>query len=253
MLDKLISAGANLVGGLIGMENMDDERERQNNIYWQNVKREENARQTAVQTRVADARAAGIHPLYAMGASLPTFSPVSVGGVSGNPMGNAIAAAGQDISRAVNATAPADIRADAYTKTLQDLSVTNMTLKNELLSSQIRKINAAGTPPAPPIPEYPNALPPIAEDKKQDERPPLQIGGARIGTDPVTSNQEAFEKRYGDDGPVSWATQAAIAWRDLNYNMSSMSFLDILRAIDRKTAIGFSLRDLGIGYQPKKR
>lgn len=249
---NLLSAGTNLISGLIGSENQEDERTRQNVQAQNNREDQERQLTQGIQRRVADARAAGIHPLYALGASVPTYSPVSLGSVSGSPMAAGLAAAGQDLGRAFNAGAPPDVRMDAWNKTLQDMTVTNMALKNELLSSQIKKINQPGSPPGPPIPEYPNQLPPIGEADKQEDRPPLQMGGARWGTNPNTSNQEEFEKRYGDDGPISWVTQAGIAWQDLKYNLSSMSFLEMLRAIDRKTAIGFTLRDLGIGYQPKK-
>lgn len=53
--------------------------------------------QRGIQWRVKDAKAAGLHPLYALGAQLPTFTPVSSG------LGDSLAAAGQDIGRAVAA------------------------------------------------------------------------------------------------------------------------------------------------------
>lgn len=250
---NLVSAAGNIVSGLIGQEGLEDERTRQNVQAQNNREDQERQLSQGIQRRVADARAAGIHPLYALGASVPTYSPVSLGSVSGSPMAAGLSAASQDIGRAINAGSPPDVRMDAWNKTVQDLTVTNMTLKNELLSSQIKKINQAGSPPGPPIPSYPEALPPVPESKKQEDNPLLQFGGSRIGTDPSTSPMEAFEKRYGDEGPVNWAAQLGIAWKDLQYNLSSMSFLEILRAIDRKTAIGFTLRDLGIGYKPGNR
>lgn len=247
MIGNVISAGANIIGGLIGAENMEDERTRQNTVYWNNVKMQQNQAAHAIKQRVDDAREAGIHPLYALSASTPTFSPVSVGGVSGNPMGAALAAAGQDIGRAVNATMPAGERAAAWDKTVQDLNVTNMSLKNELLRAQIAKINqGGGNPPAPAViaAGESGSLPPIGSETKQDDRPVLQVGGVRWQTDPTTSNMKKFEDRYGDEGPVTWAAQMAVAMRDLQTNLSSMKFLDILRAIDQKTALGWNLPSL---------
>lgn len=56
--------------------------------------------QHGIRWKVEDAKAAGLHPLAAMGASGASFSPVMVG----DTYGPAMAQAGQDISRAVEAT-----------------------------------------------------------------------------------------------------------------------------------------------------
>lgn len=139
MLPALISAGANIVGGFLGKQSAEKNAER-------NIKLQKDFAQQGIRWKVADAKAAGIHPLAALGAQTTSFSPISVG----NPLGEGLASAGQDISRAVNATRTAPERADAYTKTVQDLNVRRMGLENELLASQIAKINQAGIPPAMP-------------------------------------------------------------------------------------------------------
>lgn len=55
--------------------------------------------QQGIQWKVADAKAAGVHPLFALGANTHSYSPVSVGSdYSG------LASAGQQIGRAVDAT-----------------------------------------------------------------------------------------------------------------------------------------------------
>lgn len=73
-----------------------------------------------VRMRVADARAAGLHPLYALGA--PTFQPasMSIGGGPGNPYENNIGAGadvggaldrmGQGVDRAIRAVSPKAVR-----------------------------------------------------------------------------------------------------------------------------------------------
>lgn len=92
----LISAGATLAGGLLG--NRSSRKAAQANI---NLQRE--FAQQGIRWKVADAKAAGIHPLYALGAATHSFSPVSVS----DPRGEALHSMGQDIGRAMHATATA--------------------------------------------------------------------------------------------------------------------------------------------------
>lgn len=62
--------------------------------------------QKGIRWKVEDARAAGLHPLAALGAQTSSFQPTFVGG----GLGEGLAAAGQDISRAMDATRTADER-----------------------------------------------------------------------------------------------------------------------------------------------
>lgn len=62
--------------------------------------------QHGIRWRVEDAKAAGLHPLYALNGQLPQFSPA----FSTDSVGPAIAAAGQNISRAVQAGSTPDER-----------------------------------------------------------------------------------------------------------------------------------------------
>lgn len=100
--------------------------------------------QHGIRWRVEDAKAAGIHPLYALGAQTHSFSPVQVG--SENPAG-AFADMGQDISRAIDATRTADERTNSR---LEALTLERAGLQNDLLRAQIAKLapNQVG-PPAP--------------------------------------------------------------------------------------------------------
>lgn len=95
----LIGAGANLLGGILGGKSRKREQQRQFNFQREMA-------QHGVQWRVEDAKRSGVHPVYALGASLPSAAPISVGG--GDDYG--IAAAGQDIGRAVAATETAEQR-----------------------------------------------------------------------------------------------------------------------------------------------
>lgn len=63
-----------------------------------NIKFQKKFAKKGIQWRVADAKKAGLHPLYALGAQVPAFSPVQ------DATGSALAAMGQDISRSRKAT-----------------------------------------------------------------------------------------------------------------------------------------------------
>jgi len=62
------------------------------------IKAQKQFAKKGIQWRVKDAKAAGLHPLYALGAQIPSFSPVM------DATGSHLAQMGQDISRARKAT-----------------------------------------------------------------------------------------------------------------------------------------------------
>lgn len=134
MLPALIAAGGNIIGGILGESSKNKDRALSKEFAQQGIR-----------WKVADAKAAGIHPLAALGAQTQTYSaPV------GSGLAEGFAGAGQDVSRAINATRTADERVGAVNKTIQDLQIQKMGLENQMLASQIAKINQAGTPPALP-------------------------------------------------------------------------------------------------------
>lgn len=184
MIGDLISAGASLLGGWLGQKSQDKNAER-------NIKLQKDFAQKGIQWKAADALKAGIHPLYAMGAQTNAFAPVSVG----DSLGPAISSAGQDIGRAVSTgmTAP-----DKASKIVQALSVERAGLENELLRSQIRQINAAGSPPGMPT--------------LGNNADPIVVGGKEVSRSPLFSDAATFQQRYGE--PAEWIMAAPIAAAD---------------------------------------
>lgn len=96
---------ASLAGGLLGAEGAEDERHLQEQMHRENVALQKEFAQHGIRWRVEDAKAAGLHPLYALGAAGASYSPSSyVGGTSPKEhIGRALSEAGQNLSRAVAA------------------------------------------------------------------------------------------------------------------------------------------------------
>ena len=137
MLGALIPAAASLIGGFMGQKSQEKQAA-------QNIALQKEFAQSGIQWKVEDAKKAGIHPLYALGANTTSFAPVSIG----SPLAEGINQAGQHIGRAVNATATPTQRSVAY------MQLERMGLENELIRAQIAseraRTNQAGMPPAVP-------------------------------------------------------------------------------------------------------
>lgn len=224
MLGELISGGASIIGGLFGKSSA----EKANKA---NIKLQKEFAQNGIQWKVADAKAAGLHPLAALGAQTTAFSPSVVGDTS---FGTGIAQAGQDVGRAINSTRTQGQKADAYTKTVQDLSIQRMGLENTLLASQIAKTNQAGSPPDMPTatqrylvdgqgegkvstPNLPSGTPLISDQPLQrvvsDPSAPFQepgaindLGFARTSTGHTPIPSGDMKQRIDDDliGTLIW-------------------------------------------------
>lgn len=86
MLGSLLGAAGSIFGGLLGASQASKDRAFQKKFA-----------QNGIQWRAADARKAGIHPLAALGASTPSYTPVGDGG-----LGSAIAQGTAALGDAVN-------------------------------------------------------------------------------------------------------------------------------------------------------
>lgn len=217
MLGNLIGAGASLLGGLFSSSATKDanraaaaaqERATQLALADKQTDRElqEKFARSGIQWRVEDAKAAGIHPLYALGANTSSYSgsPISVGTApiaADTGMASAVAASGQDIGRAINATRSQSQREDAFTSTVQGLTLQKMGLENELLASQIKRLQVNANPPMP------GGLSNAPADQ-------LRIAGVPIKKDPSTSDMQDFSDRYGDEGLAQWTIPPMIMYRD---------------------------------------
>lgn len=209
MLGDLISAGVKLFSGA-------QDRKAQEAANERNAALQREFAQNSIRWRVDDAKAAGIHPLYAIGA--PTIS-ASSSYVAESGMADALSSASQDIGRAVNATRTQPERDAAFTKSAQALSLQKSGLENELLATQIAKLRTSLNPPMPTLGD----AGPVPEKNKFEDRPKLMWGGTPIATDPKTTNMDDFSKRYGDEGLPQWLIPPLIMWEDMKANIGQPS------------------------------
>lgn len=126
---SIVSGAIGAVGSLIGGHNANKSAEAQAALQYQHQKE---FAQNGVRWKVADAKAAGIHPLAALGAQTFSYNPVMTS-PGDNGISEALGRMGQGISRAAEAKALAEERAiNAETRRKQ----------NDLVDAQIAKTQA---------------------------------------------------------------------------------------------------------------
>lgn len=242
---SVVSAISNIAGGLI---NRDASRRASNttrDMALHQMQLQKQFAKQGIRWRVEDARKAGIHPLYALGANTTSYTPQSVSFAADTSLGNSLAAAGQDIGRAINSTRTSGERADAFTKSMQAITLENagldLEIKKATLASQLARNRDNATPPTPGIPAGAPGL--IKEDLSPDARPVGLVQGTRVWTDPNTSNVDDFwQKRYGEPGEYIGA--AAVGWADLMHNFRNMSIGEMLYRLDQMSSIPWDNKPL---------
>lgn len=177
---------------------------------------------TGVRWRTEDALAAGIHPLYALGANTASYAPSSVSfgagrvePVSTGGSGHMASAMGQNLGRAIAATRTESERDRAYTQTAQTLSLEKAGLENELLKSQIAQLRGQIGPPMPgggsataALTKWPAGLEMpenwrLPQEKGPDPQPRIFLGkNNEIILDPNVTNADTTNKVFGDEGPI---------------------------------------------------
>lgn len=133
MFAELAGAAGSLIGSALNYDSAQDQ------IEWQ-----KQLAKHGIAMRVKDAQASGIHPLYALGAQVSSFSPVQAGDLS-----SSLGSAGQDIGRAIDAGMSAPEKVDAYTTQLRSLQLEKGRLENDMLRSQLVRMNLSPVAPAP--------------------------------------------------------------------------------------------------------
>lgn len=198
MIGSIISAGASLLGGLFGNKAQKDANEAMLADKEKDRQLQREFAQSGIQWRVQDAKAAGVHPVYALGGSGASYTPSSISLGAESALGNAFSSAGQDIGRAVNATRTSSQRVDAFTKAAQALTLEKGALENELLKSQIGRLRQTSSPALPSASQ--NWLVDGQGNSPSVETKPLE----RTASDPSRTYQEP-----GAINELGWSRTAA--------------------------------------------
>lgn len=140
--------------------------------------------QSGIQWKVADAKKAGIHPLYALGAQTTSFQPISVGSSSTDFSG--LASAGQDIGRAIDSTRGSGERATALQQSIAAAQLDGIKIDNDIKRAELASKLATNTVRGPGMP---TGVPDTAFDGQGDairlKNEGIKIESKRDVTDPT--------------------------------------------------------------------
>lgn len=139
----IIGAAMNMIGGMINNETQGDSERRALIQNQQNLNMQKEFAQQGIRWRVEDAKAAGLHPLAALGAQTTSYYPQTVD--FGQKDYSWIGRAGQDIGRAVSSELSTDERQKREADLrYMDARATNMELQNTALQNQINAQSQQG-------------------------------------------------------------------------------------------------------------
>lgn len=131
-----------LIGSAFGLLGQDRSSKDQRRMYDSNAALQREFAQQGIRWKVADARAAGIHPLAALGSNTISFTPQIVGG-SPDYLSNM----GQDISRAISKMFNQDEKDKRLFELRQMRAVTEkLELENQLIQQQIDNLRGPSMP-----------------------------------------------------------------------------------------------------------
>lgn len=209
-LGALAGAAISTIGNLFGGSSASKATEAANRA---NIAMQMAFAKNAIQWKTEDAKKAGIHPIYALGA--PTMSP-SVAIQADTGMADAMSRSGQDIGRAVEATMNAPDR--LYAKTAQALTLKRMGLENDILAQKLAAGNQPGIPPFPGGARYVPGLEgqgqaQVLKDPSGSPVTPINVGGMTVVPNKGFSDVEHAQRRYGE--PAEWALFAPTVAADV--------------------------------------
>lgn len=151
MWEALIGAGTKLLGGWMN-QNATENANAANLAQQQTAAAYQHEANTKnIQWKVADAKAAGLHPLAALGVQPASGYSVGVGQSANTSMGDAVSGMGQDISRAITASRTQQQRAEAYDQSVRALDIENKSLQNEWMKTRIAQAKASSPPAIPAL------------------------------------------------------------------------------------------------------
>lgn len=156
-----LSSGLGFAGALIGANGQSEANKSNqalaNQMWQQNYLAQKEFAQNGIRWRVDDAKAAGLHPLFALGATGASYSPVNTSSYYENEsggLGNALSNMGQDISRAQQAKMTRVERAvqDLRDQKLFDLDVQQKEANIALTQAQTAEVSSRNQQQVPALP-----------------------------------------------------------------------------------------------------
>lgn len=197
---------AGTVGAVLDQKEGNKNRQQQDEANQLNYDMQKEFAQMGIRWRVDDAKAAGLHPLAALGASGSGASPSFQINGPDYSRGNIAREMGQNISRAVQSTMTADER--TYQNTLNSLALDRAGLENDLLRHQIRKISGADNPPMPSVIETPLTRVAAEKDRHWQEigsYPSVAYMQSPTGLVPVMPPNLAEALESDQTNQIQWA------------------------------------------------
>lgn len=200
--------------------------------------------QMGIQWRVQDALAAGIHPIHALSGGGAAYSPSAISLSGGSfsspqmvapqaqgaslgsaPMGTAPRAVagdnfsrmGQDLSRALLSAGNQAMKNDAFEGAYQELTLKNLSLRNDLIASQIARASQAGGIQKC-VSDNP-WVPPVLEIQEAKETPIAGIPQMR-----GSSDAEDFETRFGQVGEFVGGAHNVYVANKMNEGLATKYF-----------------------------
>lgn len=204
MWGDIVSGIGSIVGGIMGRDSAEDMATRQ-------MQMQKKFAQEGIQWRVEDAKKAGVHPLYALGAQTTSYSPVAMN----DPLPAAISEASSSVGRAINSTASAPERAlnlQIMQENLRGAKLKNDLVAADVIASQNKLLTQPGT--GKPFP----ALTQLPHDATPDAVPRMLIGGKEIYANPWWMNADVGQKRWGEGS--DYVVGPAVAMADYGFNIA---------------------------------
>lgn len=196
---SVISALGSVAGGLISGRSNES-------IAGENAALQREFAQNGISWKVADAKRAGIHPLYALGNNGISFQPTHA---FGGGLGEGLAAAGQDIGRAIDATRSST---DRTTARIEALAVERGELENEFLRSRIALLEQQRNPPMPQVGRQA-----IAGQSDVDQTPlglTVKPADSHVEIKPLEVSPARPDANYMEPAPV---VDSGLAWTGTGY------------------------------------
>lgn len=224
-------AGAAVIGAGLQFAGARSANNATRDIANQNANLQREFALKGIRWRVEDAKAAGIHPLYALGASVPTYSPVSA---SFNNPAAGFASVGQNIGRAIDATRTQKERSDEEAE-MAFYARQRAKLENDLIREQINATRRTANPPLPASDGDPSSAESVVGRSNSataytpdSEVPWWRISSGMKGGDVEEEYGEAAGSLYGlgkfgYDGIVNGYRQSRNAIRDIRTRVKKNS------------------------------